>query len=113
MGIQSQYYWVAVYEDDSVFRQFEDNKENLFKDIDQSRLKTFKWVSTIEGKPSHSLNIKPWQRLIAFRRVRMSPTGKVKRTLYALGWQSTINGENVKTISWIYPNGSIIIDDDM
>lgn len=112
MGIQSQYYWVAVYKDNTELRQFEGTSENLFKDIDQNRLKTFKWVST-EDKPTYSINIKPWQRLIAFRRVRITGSGRVRQVIYALGWQCTIKGRNIKTINWIYPDGSIIVDDNI
>ncbi len=49
------------------------------------------------------------KRWVFFSRVcgRISGgTGKQIR-LYCIGWQRTVAGENVKSLTWVYPNGVI------
>ena len=106
------YIWRAIYNDKSELIQFDSSgKEHLFSDIDQQNLLEFSWIPTVEGLKSYSIKIKPDQRLIAFRRNRISAiTGQIT-TIYALGWQSTINGNNIKSILWIGEDVSVITDD--
>lgn len=79
------YFWIAEYNDGQALPQFdvESGKENLFKDIDQSKLKRFGWypftlefaekigeagvVVRVLPLPHHVLELKSNQRLIAKR----------------------------------------------
>lgn len=47
------------------------------------------------------------RRWIVFSRVfgRMGQEARIR--LYAIGWQATVKGRNVRSINWIYPNGTV------
>ena len=46
------------------------------------------------------------KRWIVFSRVYgRLPGGQVR--LYCIGWQMTVNGKNIKSLIWVYPNGNI------
>jgi hypothetical protein len=113
MGIQSQdYYWKAEYEDGSVLKQYENGEENQFNDIDQDRLDIFSWISDHDILPTYSIDLKDWQRLIAFRR-HIIQNNQDEILIYALGWQSTIDGSNYKTINFIFPDGSVVMGEEI
>lgn len=106
------YYWLATYRDGSQLEQFDkEGKERLFKEIEQSKLDTFSWVPFDKSKPAHTLKLQPFQRLIAVRRhhlVTKLRTGEKKdKITYLLGWQTTHQGKNIKSIMFIHPDGSI------
>jgi len=111
--------WKAVYNDDSTLSQFnEDGSENLFRDIDQSKL--FKFIVSTEKGREVIVNTKTGEikvegvkldfgygdsehRLIYFRRVRQTLGGSSGPTMTEyVGWQSTIQGSdgpfNIKRI---------------
>ncbi len=59
------------------------------------------------------------RRVVFFSRVlgRMMNDGselvlKELARLYCVGWQSTIEGKNVKCLNWIYPTGAVICADE-
>jgi len=111
MGIQSlRYFWKATYKDGSSICQFEEGKERLFSEIDQSRLESFAWVPFNSSDPVIIIKLEPWQRLIAVRRnfITTGPEGESRKTIYLLGWQSTINGRNYKSICYIDPSEGTI-----
>ena len=100
--------WIALYNDGEQLNQFnEDGSENLFKEIDQSKLDRF-----IVRNQLHEviLNLKTGDvkinglkmsfgyedhdhRLIYFRRVRQT-FGLDPLSCEYVGWQSTIPGSN-------------------
>jgi len=47
------------------------------------------------------------KRWIYFSRVCGKMGTERRARLYAIGWQDTVNGKNVKCILWIYPDGTI------
>lgn len=57
-------------------------------------------------KPAYSVDIKEGRRLIWRKRrhQRMLETSPFL-TIYMIGWQETINGQNVQSILYIYPDG--------
>lgn len=113
MGIQSRYYWKAEYENGSVLKQYDSNgEERNFNEIDQDRLDTFSWISDDNVLPTYTIDLKDWQRLIAFRR-HVLRRGNDRVMVYALGWQATINGRNYKTINYILPDGSVIMGEEL
>ena len=80
------YFWIAEYNDGTALSQFdpETGKENLFKNIDQSRLKRFGWypfnldlaekiyeayslIVVPSSLPFHVVELKPNDRLVAKR----------------------------------------------
>jgi len=113
---QLKYVWKAVYADGTVLKQFDENgRERKFSEIDQSRLKIFSWEPVYNGGRPVSVTLKEGQRLIAFRRVKWRPflPGSTPVILYAIGWQSTVNGRNVKSITWILPDDSVVVSEDV
>jgi len=80
------YFWIAEYNDGTALSQFdpETGKENLFKNIDQSRLKRFGWypfnwdvaekiyeacnlIVVPSSLPFHVVELEPNDRLVAKR----------------------------------------------
>ena len=47
------------------------------------------------------------KRWIYFSRVYGEMNSPKRIRLYAIGWQDTVNGKNVKCILWVYPNGAV------
>lgn len=112
------YYWLVKYKDGSQLQQFEmDGKEHLFKEIDQSRLDTYTWMPFDASKPSYTLKLEPWQRLIAAKTHRLITslrTGIKSHTItYLLGWQTTHQGRNFKSIMYIKPDGDVILSEEL
>ena len=110
--------WEAVYKDGSTLKQFEENKEKLFKDIDQEKLGAF----ILRGDPEIAVNTAVGifflngiplaipdvsykedldYRLIYFKRVRKvmgsggGVTGGDTETFF-IGFQTTVDGKNHK-----------------
>jgi hypothetical protein len=130
--------WKARFEGGRVLEQFDANeKERLFKEVldKQELLESFELlenekiyaVSLIYGTfyingvkvnliTEEELGI-PLRdaeyRIIYYRRMRQtlseSEIGKLRLFCYLLGWQTTVNGKNIKRILQIYPNGNIFL----
>lgn len=47
------------------------------------------------------------RRWIVFSRVFGKIDGGQQVRLYCIGWQRTVKGVNVKSLTWVYPNGAI------
>ena len=70
------------------------------------------------GLPQVSVKISGTKRFIYFRKIhkKVSMLGSLFKgeqtvsTVYALGWQDTVEGKNVKSIMWISENGDITED---
>jgi hypothetical protein len=65
--------------------------------------------------PPMSVSLEGGKRWIVFSKVigqiGSSTKGKQIR-IYAIGWQATVGGRNVKSISWVYPDGGVEMSDD-
>ena len=59
-----------------------------------------------DGLPFVSVSLEG-KRWIYFSRVYGKMNSPERIRLYAIGWQDTVNGKNVKCILWVYPDGSV------
>jgi hypothetical protein len=102
--------WHAIYDDETELPQYgEDGEENPFGAIERNKLAEFHMVDRETGEPVFSMTLDDGQRLIYRRRVSMSGnTGEVNWVVYLVGWQQTVNGKNVQSLNWIFPNGRIV-----
>jgi hypothetical protein len=57
--------------------------------------------------PIVSVELGEGKRWIVFSRVFGQVTSGKRVRLYAIGWQTTVGGANIKSITWVYPNGTI------
>lgn len=86
-----------------------DGTENAYSDIDRENLSEFHVVDLDrEGETVYALALDPGDRLIYRKRHQTRGDGELIGTIFMVGWQRTIAGENVQSIGWIFPNGSII-----
>ncbi len=109
----SDFEWVAVYKDNSVFPQFHDGKENRYADIRRSELQYFDiWRSVGERKLLvYRIHFDtPDKRLIFRRRVHKRPDGS-EMVVVLVGWQITHAKRNIQSLSLIYPAGTIEVFD--
>lgn len=92
--------WIARYNDGEILPQYnEDGSENKYADIDRGRLTEFALVDN-SNEPVFALHLDPGQRLIYRRRVEMR-TGVGEFTVYLVGWQMTVGGQNIQSIAYI------------
>lgn len=100
--------WVAIYADNTELPQYNgDGSENRYADIDRTRLKQF--VIKTEEDPVHPvlvMNFAAGQRLIYRRRVELTPNGE-PYVVTMVGWQKTVNGENLQSIAFLFPDKHI------
>lgn len=120
--------WYANYSDGSVLSQYENGEEHLFKEIDESRLSSFKIVHgsntvyvflddgriNINGQFLHFKDSDSEYRLVYFRRTRQNlGTGGVTKgpslVEYA-GWQTTVDNKNRKFMIGLSDDGKVLID---
>lgn len=108
--MEEELMWYVVYDDDSIFVQYEeDGTENAFGSIDRDRLMEFHLIGRTTEKVVLSISMDKDQRLIFRRRNSMSGnTGEKNWTIYMAGWQKTVNGKNVQSINWVFPDGRIV-----
>jgi len=105
-------YWIAIYEDGSMLLQFDNGKENLFKDIDLDRLVEFQLVFNSKKVLSvypklGAFNINGFSyttdiaykrnnstyKLIYYRRVfNQIEDGVSSKIFYNIGFEVNING---------------------
>jgi hypothetical protein len=107
-----------------------DKNEALSIDIEKDQ----SWLKVIEGQkllrfllvpkenipmPVVEVDLSPLaggyeKRLIYFSRVigRVEKELKPCARLYALGWHATVEEKSIRSITWIYPNGSVVIADE-
>jgi len=124
------YFWIAYYRNGQALPQYDPEtcNENLFKNIDQTNLTKFGWypfspefAGRIKQKkdydvkcrflPSYEMFLGKGQRLIAVQRQSIK-MGNLRKTVYLLGWQNTIEGKNVKSIMFIHEDGSVKLGED-
>jgi hypothetical protein len=87
--------WLANYGDESLPQYNDDGSENLYKDIDRTRLTAFSLVR--DGSIIARVHISPDKRLIYRRRIEKR-TGGGEVRMHLAGWQKTVGGENVQSI---------------
>jgi hypothetical protein len=98
--------WEARYNDGSALPQYnDDGSENRYADIDRGRLVNFAILRS-DGHPVLTLHLDPGQRLIFRRRVEMRP-GAPPFVIYLVGWQMTVQGQNVQSIAYLAESGEL------
>jgi len=138
MGYEITYPWVAYFRDGSTLSQFgPDGSETLFRKIldrcgDLERFQVgpitvdlrdgsftmhgikLTGSSCVENFEEWGIDERIPKRLIYFRRVaRKFGIGDVAKeeavcVVYAVGWQATLNGRNVKHILYLHPDGHVV-----
>lgn len=125
-----EYKWTAYYVGGETFEQFTDGKENLFGDIDMSRLEAFEFkteenvpvktfglimpngqyfINDVIYNPHPELNTEK-RKLIAFVRNRKHFAGNfemfAEEKLYILGFECNVDGE-VHNIMYALPSDGL------
>ncbi|MCP6727577.1 MAG: hypothetical protein KJI69_06215 [Patescibacteria group bacterium] len=96
--------WKAVYPEGCLNQYNEDGSVNKYTDIDRSKLHSFELH---KGEQLiFRLILEEGQRLIFRRRVAQNLKGD-KFVVYLVGWQKTIGGENIQSISYVFEDGHI------
>jgi len=114
------YTWEAIYNDGTTLTQYnEKGEKNGYENIDKTKLKAFAIKvpdPTPEDKNNKKvhfrLHLEAGQKLIFLRRGFVSislATGEDRGSSYFLmvGWQQNVNGKNVQSINYLYPDGHI------
>ena len=100
--------WKAIYTEGCLNQYNEDGSVNKYTDIDRTILKFFELYR--ENKLILRIHLGDEKRLIYRRRVTIGligESGKIKDVVYLCGWQKTVGGENVQSISYIFEDGHI------
>lgn len=117
------YLWRAESCDGVILNQLDENGVGRkLEEIDKlARPYSLTLLPQLPGLPTVSVKISGTKRFIYFRRVnkRVSMINCLFKgeqtisTFYALGWQDTIEGKNVKSIMWISETGEIKETDEV
>ncbi len=122
------WHWLAVYRDDTTLPEYDgDGRGHGFHEIDQSRLACFlllpqrPHLASAVVRLCHADGSSNGSRLIFFRRrdhaIAMSgphagqPVGP-PTTLHVIGYQRTVAGRNVQALTFLFPDGSVLVSDD-
>jgi len=98
--------WKAVYKNGESLNQYnEDGRANKYTDIDRAILKFFEIYK--ENKLIFKVHLEEGQKLIFRRRVAQQVFSGSKISVYLVGWQKNIKGENVQSIAYIFEDGRI------
>ena len=101
--------WRAVYDDGSIFPQYDGDKENSYHNIDRHKLIAFCLKEPHTNTDVFQMELLKDQRLIFRRRIGMDANnGDIKYLIYLVGWQQTIKGKNIQSLHWIFPDGSVL-----
>lgn len=86
---------------------------NKYGKLDRPKLTAFSLYRTADllypatAKPIVTVDLKPGYRLIWRKRQRLVLVGAISLpTIYLIGWQVTVNGTNIQSILYIYPDGT-------
>jgi len=112
--------WRAIYVDETHLDEVDAaGTEHGFAEVDQGRLVAFALLPRRAGLPTPVVRLDPasGQRPIFFRTrlVDVNPqTGAEsnQRTITVLGWQRTVEGRNVQSLTALYDDGSAVLVDD-
>lgn len=96
--------WKAIYSKGKSLKQY-NGKTNKYTDIDRDLLKFFEVYN--QDKLILRLHLDKSKRLIYRKRVEQNVMTGKKSSIYLVGWQSTIKGENIQSINYIFEDGHI------
>ena len=100
------YKWVTVMKDGSLVEQYNVDRtprEISSESIDYKNVDTF--ILFNDEQIILALHLDEGQRLIYRRRVEIKPEGTI--ICHLIGWQMTVNGQNVQSIAYCFENGMI------
>lgn len=97
--------WTAYYSDGGSLQQFDSGGEHGYAEIDRSRLCAFA-LRDFCGRLVICLHLDPGQRLI-YRKRHEQRAGSERVTVYMVGWQQTIGGQNIQAVCYIFPDGAV------
>ena len=97
--------WKAVYSEGELNQYNQDGSVNKYTNIDRTILKFFELFD--KDKLILRVHLGNDRRLIYRRRVSLSMEGTITEVVYLVGWQKTVGGENVQSISYIFEDGHI------
>lgn len=104
--------WRANYHNGNYLNQYnEDGSVNKYTDIDRSLLESFE-LRKVDGNSNilfFKLLLEKGQRLIFRRRVQVDVSGNTVSTMYLVGWQKNIKGENIQAISYVFEDGHVVM----
>jgi hypothetical protein len=119
--VEFDYIWEAVYGDGSeTLPEYTPEGRHWFKDIDLGRCTAL--VLRAMTPHGHDISVKidhqSGQRPIFFRRYPVEHNLGTSETIrhapiHVLGWQRTVHGTNVAHYTFIFPDGSILLSDDL
>ena len=110
------HFWLAELHDGDVIVQYEyvDGEQiyhtfrEAIEEEKKGNLKTVYWIPFNPAGRMLACTPGKDRRIILFQRGYINPIkGMARPFIYALGWQATINGRNVKSIDFLMPDGSV------
>lgn len=107
-SFSSPWYWQAIYNDGSVVSI----NDTMPLNVDREKLSEFQIC--LNGHIHSAFDFQKDMRLILLYRTQqeMTESGEMVGEPYKIiivGWQSTVNGKNVKSIFELHPSGLMII----
>lgn len=102
--------WRAEYKDGTVVEQYNAGRtpnEISSEALDRKQVKSFSlMMRSLDNHPLFTLHLEEGQRFIYRRRTAMKSDG-TKEVCHLLGWQKTVNSENVQSIAYVFEDGRI------
>ena len=103
-------YWKAIYSDETCFNQYnEDGSENLYKDIDRTKLDCF--ILMNEEKTILVIHLDDKKKLICRRRIAIGLDNNIQHVVWIAGWQENRQGMNVQMVCFVFDDGHIEVLD--
>lgn len=105
--------WMVQYNDGTQILSSDDFK---YGDIDRERLQVFALLQVNSKKPLVVLHLTPERRLIYRKRSALTinpELGEVteQQSVWLVGWQQLVNGENVQVLTVVFEDGHIEVTD--
>lgn len=116
--------WEVIYDDGT---EIIESDEAPFSSLDMDKIQVL-IITNTETQQQFAVHYSETMRPIFFRRMRrllindpntipeeyVNDDGSLKEMIVktiAFGWQSTVNGKNVKSLAWILEDGSVAFTD--
>lgn len=100
--------WRANYNDGTSTDQYEGDVKRKYEDIDRTRLTSFSLFKDNYSAKILTFHLEKDQKLI-FRKRVIQTVGETPIDVYLVGWQQNVNGQNIQSIAYVFPNGQIEI----
>lgn len=107
MITESELVWVARYIDGSIHTQYNEDGsyKDKYADIVRSQLRSFElWRGE---KLVLAIHFDTPDKKLIYRRRVFKPSDGPEYTVYLVGWQITTGGENIQSISLVFPDDHV------